>query len=193
MKRAIRLIILTTVLFISGFSNEGTWVIDSTSRLTIHGSTNVNTFTCQMGSYTGHDTLHYFKNYSANELQFTSNLMTIPVRNFDCGSKQVSKDFWDTLKSDKYPKLDINFISLQSTAVKDNSFVIGLVDITLAGVTSRYSITFGTHIENGTLLLSGNHPVNFGDFRLKAPKKLQGLIRVQEVLNVEFHLVLKEV
>src|SRR5687767_4970833 len=98
--KTIRLLVVVTLsLFCSGFSNEKTWVIDSESRLSIRGATNVNTFICKLNSYTGHDTLRYFTNYTASRLEFTTNSMTIPVRNFNCGARQISKDFYKTLKS----------------------------------------------------------------------------------------------
>ena len=187
------MLIIITALLCSGFSNEGTWIIKPESKLAIYGTTNINSFICEIESYSGHDTLHYFNNYSAGVLEFTTNRMTIPIRNFDCGSRQISQDFWTTLKSDTYPKLDIDFISLQTTTVKNGSFVKGIVDITLAGVTTRYNMGFSMCVKDGTVQLSGKHPVSFADFGLKAPEKLKGLIRVQDVLHVEFHLVLKSV
>jgi hypothetical protein len=193
MKNIKRSMIIVIALFCSGFSNEETWVIDAESKLSIHGATNVNTFTCKLSSYTGHDTLRYFNNYMASKLEFTSNRMSIPIRNFNCGARQISRDFHKTLRSDKYPQLEINFISLENNALHNNSVVKGIVDITLAGATTRYSIQFALKSRDGTTLLSGTQAVNFSDFKLEAPRKFKGLIRVQEILNVEFHLVLKAV
>src|SRR5688572_18332120 len=106
MKTVKKSMIIMIALFCSGFSNDETWVIDSESKLSIHGATNVNTFTCKLNSYTGHDTLRYFNNYATSKLQFTTNRMTIPIESFNCGAKQISKDFHKTLKSDKYPQLE---------------------------------------------------------------------------------------
>lgn len=193
MKTLRHLMVVTLALFCSGFSNEETWVIDSKSKLSIHGATNVNTFTCKLSSYAGHDTLRYLNNYTESRLEFTTNRMTIPIISFNCGAQQISRDFHETLKSDTYPQLDINFISLEDNALRNNSTVKGIVDITLAGVTTRYSIQFALISNRGTILLAGTQPVNFSDFKLKAPQKFKGLIRVREVLKVEFHLVLKAV
>jgi hypothetical protein len=183
-------ILFTTALFCSGFSPEETWVIASESRLAIHGSTNINSFTCAIDSYTGKDTLRYTKKYTGCKLQFTTTRMTIPVRSFDCGSRQISRDFRAALKVEQFPQLDINFIDLENSA-GEKPFVNGNVDITIAGVTARYTIRFAIKNSNGTILLAGNHPVNFADFRLQAPEKLNGLIRVENRLNVEFRLVMK--
>jgi polyisoprenoid-binding protein YceI len=127
-------------------------------------------------------------------MRFTRSRMTVPVRSFDCGSKPISKDFWKTLKAETYPEMNIDFISLQNVYFKNNSHIDGVVDITLAGVTTRYTIKYFVIVKNnGTVLLQGTHAVNFSDFQLEAPKKLNGLIKVKEALKVDFNLLLKEV
>ena len=193
--KAIRLISgIILALAASSFSEKGVWIIDAESQLTIQGSTNVNDFTCKINYCTGTDTLQYIESPSTRQLRFTKSRMTVPIRSFDCGAKPISKDFWKTLKSDTYPSLEINFISLQNVFFKDNEEITGVVDITLAGVTTRYTVCYKvTSKDNGEILLKGEHAVNFSDFNLEAPKKLKGLIKVKEVLNVQFNLVLREV
>jgi hypothetical protein len=193
MKTIKKILVLTIAIFCSGFTNEGTWIIDRESTITINGATNVTKFSCALNSYTGHDTLRYYNDIFASEIQFTANGMTIPVQRFDCGAKQISRDFQSTLKSHLFPDLNIRFISLGSNNLKDGHHVDGKVNITLAGVTKQYTIRFRTTLEKRELVLSGAHPVRFSDFKLTAPEKLNGLIRVKDRLQVEFHLVLKPV
>jgi hypothetical protein len=192
MKTINKIQILMIAIFCSGFAtSDGTWIIARESTLAIHGATNINKFTCSINSYSGHDTLQYDSNISSSELQFTTNGMTIPIQKFDCGTKQISRDFQSTLKSDLFPDLNIRFVSLERGTLKSEQFVNGKVKITLAGVTKQYTIRFKTIVEKHEVVLSGSHPVNFTDFKLTAPEKLNGLIRVKDGLRVEFHLVLK--
>ena len=178
----------------SGFADRETWVIESESTLSIQGSTNVNDFICKIAYCTGTDTLQSAPLANGAELRFTRSRMSVPVRSFDCGARPISKDFWKTLKADKYPDLDIDFIALQSPSFRQSPNVKGTVDITLAGVRTRYQICYQViERNNGTILLKGSHAVNFSDFQLDAPEKLKGLIKVNEVLNVEFGLILKKV
>jgi hypothetical protein len=194
MKTITILMILAASMAGSGFKSKGIWVIDAESQLTIQGSTNVNEFSCKIDYCTGTDTLQYVQANSTRELRFTRSRMTVPVRSFDCGAKPISKDFWKTLKAETHPNLEINFVSLQNIFFKDRTNIQGVVDITLAGVTTRYTICYDVTLQrNGNVLLNGTHAVNFSDFQLKAPEKLKGLIKVKEVLHVEFNLVLKEV
>jgi len=194
MKTLTIIVILTAGMAGSGFKSKGIWVIDAESQLTILGSTNVNEFSCKIEYCTGTDTLRFMETNGARELRFTRSRMTVPVRSFDCGAKPISKDFWKTLKAETHPNLEINFISLQNVFIREQANIEGVVDITLAGVTTRYRICYrALHEKNGDVLLTGRHSVNFSDFELEAPEKLKGLIKVKEALQVEFNLVLKEV
>ena len=185
--------LIALCLLASSFTEDGSWVIDATSSLAIHGSTNVNSFTCKTRSYTGADTLHFVTNYTACELQFAHNRMAIAVDDFDCGARQISKDFRKTLKSDRYPQLYIRFRSLKTTAMKNNTYVFGVADITLAGVTRCFTIRYKVELKDkNTVFLRGAHRVNFADFNLTAPERLNGLVKVREALEVEFNLVLKD-
>jgi hypothetical protein len=193
MKTISKIQMLIIGLFCSAFSNEGAWIIDTDSRLSIHGATNINRFTCTIDSYRRRDTLHYFNNYASSEMQFIANAMIIPIRMFDCGSAQISRDFRNTLKSNLHPDLKIRFISLTGNSIIRDESLKGRMDITLAGVTRRYDVNFKTLVEGKDVILSGMHPVNFGDFNLTAPEKFRGMIRVRDELQVEFHLVLEPI
>jgi hypothetical protein len=192
MKRTILIAMLATILLGSSTSDSGTWIFVAGTKLAILGSTNVNKFTCRFDYY-NNDTLQYLRNHRTGKLSFSNNRMAIPVRSFDCGAKQISNDFRKTLKSETFPELAIAFRSLENPFKQNDCFIDGVIDITLAGVTTTYTVRYVVRLEKNTILLNGTHPVNFSDFGLEAPTKLQGLIRVDEVLNVEFNLVLKEV
>jgi len=193
MKNPVVIILMVVLATATSFTKKGFWIIDNHSVLTIHGSTNVNNFSCTMDCYVGGDTLRYIKSNTGYELS-SNRPMIIPVKSFECNTRQISNDFRRTLKAETYPQLKINFRSLQSPAYVSNSCVNGVVDISLAGVTTRYTIQFNVvRNEQNTILLKGVHPVAFSDFNLEAPEKLSGLIKVREVLNVEFNLVLREI
>ncbi len=189
-----RITLLVLVFFLnSGFTDKGMWIIDSDSKLTIQGSTNINEFSCKINYYLGADTLQYEKNYNSGMLVFSNNCMSIPITNFECDTKQISRDFRESLKAETYPDLTIYFRSLECPGSK-NGLINGVVDISLAGATTQYTIQYKVTVKDKkTILLKGIRPVAFSDFKLVPPKKLQGLIRVDEILNVEFDLVLKQI
>lgn len=194
MSRILNIAIALATLAGTGFTSKGTWIIDAESQLTIEGSTNVNKFVCKIERSAGNDTLRYTESSSMRELRFTHSRMTVPIRSFDCGAKPISRDFWKTLREETYPNLEINFISLENFHFRDGGNIKGVVDITLAGSKTRYSICYQVAIRpNGDVHLRGVRLVKFSDFGLTAPEKLKGLIKVNEGLTVDFDLVLKEV
>jgi len=131
--------------------------------------------------------------FRSREIRFVKNRMSVPVRSFDCGARPISKDFWETLQAERYPRLEIRLWSLHCNSIRDGSRVRGQVDISLAGVTKRFTIEYEIITQRGNIIrLKGRQPVQFSDFALKAPEKFNGLIKVKEILDVEFDLVIRE-
>jgi hypothetical protein len=188
MKLLLILISLLTLTSEMRFSKHGKWIIDSSSRLLIHGKSNVNSFTCSISCYNRADTLHY--TIESGEFIFGNNTMMIPVQDFDCGNTMITKDLRRTVKAVKNPHLIITFISMDRNSSPGANAQMA---ITLAGVTKYTSIEFIQHTKDGLLQLTGKHLVSFKDFGLVPPKHVLGLVRVQKELNVEFNLLIKTV
>lgn len=192
------LISLIALMFFSAGTHQdkGKWIIDSSSKLSIHGATNVNTFKCSMNSYKNNDTLEYLINDSY-DMMFSRNQMTVPVRSFGCGNEMMTKDFWQTLKAERYPHIRIQFISLSNMGLRTLSKaspVTGKVEITLAGVTQKYTLSYTVERNSfNRVVLNGKQTICFSDFQLKAPQKMLGLIQVEEDLEVEFNLQLRAI
>jgi hypothetical protein len=187
------LLILVSIFLLGNqdATTPGKWVVDTNSKLFIHGYTNVNQFTCSMDCYNNADTLEYIDNYKSCDLVFNKNEMSIPVKSFDCDNAMITKDFWHTIRAEKYPNLHIRFLSLEK--VNKSNYVSGNVEIVLAGVTKKYSIHYATKTMGNNLQLKGVQLVCFSDFGLQPPQRMLGLIQVQENLKVEFNLMLKPI
>jgi hypothetical protein len=128
-------------------------------------------------------------------ITFLKNEMAVPVQNFSCGNDMITKDFWQTLNASQHPNLVIEFLTLDdSNRLDHGKSVSGEVSISLAGVTKKFRISYVMKGNTGQMFsLTGNHKLCFSDFNLKAPRKMLGLIQVQEDLEVEFHLRLMPV
>jgi hypothetical protein len=94
-----------------------------------------------------------------------------------------------SVNSDIYKILSqkIKFTENSSICRKHNIF--GWFDIDLAGLKNRFLVnyTFTSGI-NKTFHLKGTQNINFSDFNLTPPRKLGGMIRANERLDVEFQL-----
>jgi YceI-like domain len=185
--------LILSLVFLSGkpVIKDPALIIGPETRLIIHGQTNVNSFQCKMDFYTKLDTLAYTTDNDGCMLFFKENKMNIPVHTFDCENKLINKDFYQVLKSDRYPFVQIQFVALERWAGAPN--IGGTAYITLAGVTRPFTIHYQVNSTTKQLLLKGHQKICFSDFGLEAPQKMMGLIKVQDNLEVEFHLALRAI
>jgi hypothetical protein len=186
--------LLVLTFFLAAATSPSTemerWIIDASSELIISGATNVNDFICRTDCYDVRDTLELLSHKEGGTVMFSRNAMVIPVSSFECGNDLITRDFQETLKVNEYPELTIRFVSIDDRAtVLQAGAVTGKVEITLAGTTRVYSVLYSA-ASNGrnTFSLTGKQAVCFSDFNLEAPRKMMGLIKVQDNLEVEFQL-----
>jgi YceI-like domain len=185
-------IIISSLIFLASRADkEPGLVIGPETRLIIHGQTNVNSFKCKMAFYNKLDTLGYTTDIDGCMIFFKANKMNIPVSTFDCENKMINKDFYQVLQSDKHPYVQIQFVALERWTGEPN--VGGTAYITLAGVTKPFTIQYQVNSNSKLLLLKGQQKIAFSDFGLVPPEKMMGLIKVQDNLEVEFHLALRAI
>jgi len=186
---------LIVLLGITGFSSSDPisyWVVLQGSSLTVNGSTNVNTFQCEIANYSMPDTLTCLKSNKVQSLPMNGKL-NLDIESFDCHNKMMTSDLRKTLKSKAFPKLTVRFISINSYPnFKNPTKIIGVVDIGLAGVVKRFEINYLFTQDNANIVhLKGDRSILFSDFKLSAPSKLGGVIKAKDELQVEFKLNLK--
>lgn len=173
---------------------HGKWIVDKNSSLSIHGETNVNRFQCDATEYLNVDTFFYVANNSTKKLNFSNSSICLDLKNFDCHSKLITNDFRKALNANESPVLKVTFLCLdQFPNTCNNEDVKGRVDIELAGLSKRFEICYTVKTFNDRIELWGEHAFTFGDFNLKAPKKMAGLVRTKETIKVKFHLLFKAI
>jgi len=176
-------------------SSLARWVVEKNSSLSIQGETNINSFQCDVTEYLRPDTLVYSKNDATKKLSFTNSCLAIDIRRFDCHSKYITEDFRSALKADDNPNLKIIFISIdQFSPSCSRETVRGIVDIELANVRKRAEICYTVKaLSPNRIQMNGSQVFSFSDFKLKAPKKLAGLIRTKDKITVNFQLFFKSI
>ena len=195
MKR--RSIYVLLVFLVVGFKSpdNGTtiWIVIPGSNIKVDGSTNINSFRCDVSNYAFPDTLTCFRLVEKGQMLPMSGKLQLQIESFDCHNKMMTNDLRKTLQAKTYPNLTIRFISINSFPdFKKPIRIIGVVDINLAGVTKRFEIGYlFTTDEHQVLHLKGDRNINFSDFKLVPPSKLGGIIKAKDQLRVEFTLNLK--
>ncbi|MCC8424912.1 YceI family protein [Mucilaginibacter sp. UR6-11] len=169
------------------------WVISETSNLSVNGTTNINKFTCDIPNYGKTDTLTLIKGKNDKDLVLSGSV-ELKIQSFDCHNSMMTHDLRKTLKASTFPVLKINFLSLSKlpNLTMQPELITGLVDIEIAGVRKRFDVSYqiSTDAQKGIHLV-GTRDVNFSDFNLIPPRKLGGMIKTNDKLNVSFHLKIK--
>lgn len=194
MKSVIFIVLLWSSLNIGTVNEtmETSLVVHPSSSVTINGKTNVNKFTCAIAAYTGTDTL-MLTAVRGKGASFKRGLVKLNAPGFDCGMNVITKDFRESIQSDTYPYIKINFISFErvpkyeTTEEKFN----GKLTITLADVAVPCDVRCSIIKDEKNLIhLRGKRAFKFSDFNLEPPTKMMGAIKVDENIIVNFHLVL---
>ena len=169
------------------------WVVSENSNLRVNGSTNINTFICEIPSYDHTDTLVVNKSKGDTEIVLTGTI-NLNVKSFDCHNSIMTHDLRKTLKQEQFPVLHISFLSLNRLPdlVAKPESITGFVYIEIAGVRKRFEVNYKISQDAQKVIhLLGSRDVNFSDFNLTPPRKLGGMIKTNDKLSVDFHLRMK--
>ena len=193
-----KLIMLTFIagwLFAPGKAIVEKWVIEKNSSLSIAGKSNVNCFTCDVPEYLHPDTVTFYKEDHYQQFFTIKGGPVILINRFDCHQRYITADLRKTLKSDDGATLKISLLNMGNfTPRADEQKVKGWVAIELAGITQKMEVAYTVQTDSrGLLHLCGSRKVLFSDFGLVPPRKLAGLIKVEEEIDVSFRLVLRSV
>ena len=171
------------------------WVIGQESTICIEGKTNINNFRCDIFEYLPHDTLVFYRDDQTRKPLSIRGGISININRFDCHQKYITQDLRKTLKADQKPCLDIDLLNIgYFDRTHPPRKVNGWVDIEIAGTKRRIDINYDVEAMNGNdLRLTGTKTLNFSDFGLVPPRKLAGLIRVEEQICVRFQLLLRPI
>ena len=164
--------------------------IQKNSTLSIRGTTNVIPFMLYQNSDNFiRKNLTITASKNQNKLYLQENKICVPVNRFNSTNKKALKDFFKLMKSDTYPDLQIKLDYIELTS--SNSLAEGnaIVDVTITGVTKKYSFPIHTHREGNSYLFSIRKDINIRDFRLTPPSQILGMIKVNEWINIDLNMI----
>ncbi len=167
-------LIIAVILFSFAPTNE-TLVITE-KQIKVSGVTSIGKFTCDYCLDDMKDTLISNRTNRSGTLQFT-----IPVDEFSCGNFMLNKDFRKTLKSEEYPTARVQVSNLVK---KDNGYFCHLK----LQIVGKELVFENFHLAKSNHKLTGKLVLSFDELNLQAPKKLGGLIKVEEKLNLQIEL-----
>ena len=190
------LLILSGIIIISwegiGCKEKIIWIISDKGKLHVNGSTNINNFSCVVTDEKPNDTISCQINKDASVTM--NGEIVLDIFGFDCHNPLMTTDLRKTLRAKEYPNMKVHFLNLNKypsmRGGREN--IIGIVKIELSGITKTYEVNYQFFMDNkGILQLFGERKVNFSDFNLIPPRKLGGIIKVNDIIDVDFCLQLK--
>jgi len=165
-------------------------VISSTISMDIHVKTNVNSFICNYKSEIN-DTISYLFSLKDNKYFMGENQYLIPVELIDCHNSAMNKDMQEMFNSSKYPNIIIKIKNIHYNHNLSDKGIIYL-SLIIDNIEKNYYMNFETTKGNNCLKVGGSLSVNLNDFNIIPPTKFFGLLKVNNIININFLLNLKQ-
>jgi hypothetical protein len=149
------------------------YLLINQQQITVSGNTSLGGFDCKYTKSKLQDTLVFDGSRKQKVMRFL-----IPVEEFSCGSFLINRDFKSTIKADEYPHAEVQVKNFRD----ENGYFKCDLSVNLVGKTLEFPDLALTKKSDG---LVGKLNLSFDRLDLKAPKKLGGLIKVDETLELE--------
>jgi hypothetical protein len=170
--------------------------IQNESYLTLVGSTNIASFLLiQKGDKLNNKKFIIPVSLNKGQISFGQNQLALTVQNFSSDNPIAYHDFMQLLKVKLFPQL---FVQLQNMMLIPNNNKADTnlngnasIAITITGITKNYQIPFTSSRNGDMITVEGTHKMNIKDFGLDPPKKLMGLVRTSEMVDIKFHFIFK--
>jgi hypothetical protein len=169
-------ILLALILILLNPETKDREVIVTQKKITVSGQTSIGGFSCDYSKKGLKDTLFIDHQSGSKEMVFD-----IPVRDFSCGNFILNSDFRKTIKSDQFPSARVKVQNLKSNY---GHYTCDL-SVTLVGKKLEFPSLVLKRVPEG---LHANLVLSFEELDLEAPKKMGGLIKVEEKLTLDFTL-----
>jgi hypothetical protein len=175
-------LLFVAAFFLSSAPPRQELMVIKEKKVTVKGNTSWGKFNCNLKTNGLCDTL--MVNKKGQPIQFS-----LPVKDFGCGNFLLNKDFQSTLKADQYPHIKVEVLSLHKT--RDS--YLGNLRIQIAGTTNLMrEVPFVLKCTPKSQSLVADLSLQFGQFNLEPPRKLGGLLTVDEHLLITVEMGIED-
>ncbi len=183
-----RIVTFIIAIFFINFSfmtNKTKVKISPKSEIIIKGKSNVNSFECNYNSSYLVDEIAVELIKEQTKTIIDGAKINVVTNGFNCGNKMITKDFKTILKAGEYNHIKIDLKEL----VENKSNYTATIDVTIAGIKKQYSLPVSYNQNDYNV--RGKLKLDIKDFKLQSPKKLLGMIKVNDIVEIEFMLFLQ--
>lgn len=155
--------------------------IGESSQIIIVGKSNVNKFDCDYVRLISESEKEIEYKKINNVILLENAKLNLKSTEFDCGGSRINKDFEELLEVEEYPHISIDFKTIE---IYQNQHRIS-AKITIAKTSEDYIFNVVKNNDNRFL---GEVKININDFGMEAPRKMMGLIVVDNHIKINFDL-----
>ncbi|MBC2840350.1 YceI family protein [Robiginitalea sp. SC105] len=160
------------------------------SEVIISGTTNLNSFNCRYNLEEKTSPVHVVYEKTGAKYIFSRAQLLLQNSCFDCGGRGINRDFRELLRSEAYPQVHLELLYAQVPEDLSEAVRAG-IRITLAGVTRDFETDVICNFDPD-LCIYGNFPMQLSDFDLEPPSKVLGMIKVDDQIEVQLNLRLRQ-
>ena len=189
---SILIVSLLTIGAISAQSSSVAMAVDvkKNSTLSINGTTNVVNFKLTQNSDNFiKKNMIITASQNKNRLYLSETQLAVPVKSFNSSNKMALRDFYKLMKSEEFPTMNIQLNYSELPASKASTTGNAVVDVTITGVTKKYSFPVKA-VKNGTnYTFKVMKDINIRDFGLVPPVQMAGLLKVDDMININMNMI----
>ena len=185
MKVKIKIIMLASLVFITGYSFAQKEYVVKQASLAVEGTSTLHDWEMKAGNVKGQAVL-LFENNKLGSIKELS--VTLPVESLKSEKEAMDKNAYKSLKSSQYKTITFRFI--KTTEITANSVTIeGRLEI--AGVAKVVSLT-ANYTAGGTPHFKGEKALKMSDFKVEPPTFMFGSIKTGDDIKILFDITLSE-
>lgn len=127
-----------------------------------------------------------------NKICFDINDVSIPVKSYTSNNKMALRDFLKMMEPDKYKTMEIilNYIEIPQDLNKNHSGN-AVLNFKIKGISKKYIMPVYYSKDRDIYTFKSVKQINIKDFGLEAPDMILGMVKVNDLINIGFNLVLK--
>lgn len=161
------------------------------SEVVISGTTNVNHFTCKYNLEEMELPIRLVYDDKKEHILFNNASLQLANDCFDCGGRAINKDFKELLQSEAHPQVEMKLLYVDPPQQETSKVGVGM-EIKIAGVSRTYNAVLNCNVDN-KITVNGVLELKLSDFNLEAPKKMLGMIKVDDEIMVRLAIKMNEV
>ena len=175
---------------------ERDFLIMQGSQMMIHGEANIHHFSCRLKNAFDLTPFKLRGVLEGKRIYLKVGRISIPVNKLDCGSDKINEDMVDLLKGKEHPDIFLDFLDFAAPEWKKSgkfhsSTAHSKINITLAGKTIPYFVHLEmVKVNENNILVSGQKKLKMTDFKIKPKTYLFGLVKIKELIEIDFELIL---